>query len=148
MSKGLRMTEAQLADFLKRGQAAQRSVDRRVLEHNRQSEAIKAHHARGRAVSAIEEDMARQIKLAGLPVPQSQFKAIPGRKFAMDLAWPDRKIGLEVQGMVHRIKGRFKQDIEKRALLMFAGWRVLEVGGDEVRNGKALEWTKRLLHVT
>jgi hypothetical protein len=47
--------------------------------------------------------------------------------------------------MAHRIKGKFKRDIEKRALALLAGWRVLEVGGDEVRSGRALVWLRELL---
>ncbi len=50
-----------------------------------------------------------------------------------------------MQGMAHRIKVKFKADIEKRALAMLSGWRVLEVGGDQVRSGQALEWLKSLL---
>jgi hypothetical protein len=50
--------------------------------------------------------------------------------------------------MAHRIKGKFKRDIEKRALAMLAGWRVLEVDGAAIKDGRAIAWTKRLLGVS
>lgn len=100
-----------------------------------------------RGPSAIEESMAAQIKEAGLPEPVREHLAITGRKFKIDFAWLryGNMIGLEVQGAVHRIKPRWKQEHERRAVLMLAGWRILEVNGDDVRSGRALTWLKALL---
>lgn len=106
--------------------------------------------------SAIEQSMSDQIKGAGLPPViewPSQHKPFPDRKFTVDFAWPagtipgqpKRKIILEVDGAVHRIKGTFKSSFERGALLMIAGWEVLHVGGDDVRGGAALYWLKELL---
>ena len=95
--------------------------------------------------SLIEERMAQQIAEAGLPEPVREYFHIPGRDFRLDFAWPALKIGVEVQGGAHRVKGRFKADIEKRALSLLAGWRALEVGGVEVRTGKSIEWLQELL---
>jgi len=98
-----------------------------------------------RGPSELELVLAQQISLLELPAPVREYKAIPGRDFRLDFAWVDRRIGLEVQGMVHRIKGRFKNDIEKRALHLLHGWRVLEVSGAEVRSGRAAAWLVTLL---
>ena len=89
--------------------------------------------------------MCQQITEAGLPEPVREFWHIPNRDFRLDFAWPALKLGLEVQGGAHRIKGKFKADMEKRALGLLAGWRILEVGGKEVRSGQAIEWLKLLL---
>lgn len=97
-----------------------------------------------RGPSAIEESMAAQIKEAGLPAPVREHQPIEGRKFRMDFAWPDLKIGIEVQGMTHRIKGKFHRDIEKRVLATLARWTVLEVDGASVRSGQALAWLLQL----
>ena len=51
----------------------------------------------------------------------------------------------QAHGQAHRIKGKFKVDMEKRALALLAGLRILEVGGDEIRSGIAIEWVKLLL---
>ena len=100
---------------------------------------------RGSYGSTLEKKLKEQIEACGLPQPRREFKAIRGRQFRLDFAWPRRRIGLEVQGMVHRIKGRFSADMEKRALHLLAGWRVLEVGGKEVRSKQAIKWLQELL---
>lgn len=68
-----------------------------------------------------------------------------GRDFELDFAWPGLKVAVEVQGGVHRIKGKFGRDIEKRALAMLAGWKVLEVDSASIKDGRAIDWVKRLL---
>ena len=97
------------------------------------------------AFSQIHIRMRQQIQQAGLPAPVEEYYHIKGRDFRLDFAWPDRKIGVEVQGMAHRIKGKFHSDIEKRALAMLDGWRILEVSGDTVRDERGIEWLKQLL---
>ena len=96
--------------------------------------------------SELEEAMAIEIELAGLPAPIQQYPHLRGSRHKLDFAWPDRKIGLEVQGMVHRIKRSFKTDIKKRAMGLLQGWRILEVGGAEVRDGTAILWLTELLN--
>ena len=95
--------------------------------------------------SQIHIRMRQQIQTAGLPEPVEEYYHIKGRDFRLDFAWPDRKIGLEVQGMAHRIKGKFHADIEKRALAMLDGWRVLEVSGNAVRDERGIGWLKQIL---
>lgn len=98
--------------------------------------------------SEIEESFNAQIIAAGLPDPKREHPYLIGSRHRLDFAWPDRKIGVEVQGQVHRIKGRFQADIEKRARGLLQGWRILEVSGKEVRSGQAIEWLKQLLENT
>ena len=98
--------------------------------------------------SAIEALFAQQIEAKGLPKPEREFKgAVPGRKFRLDFAYPDRRICVEVQGMVHRIKARFRADTERTSLLVVNGWRVLPVSGDDVRSGRAVQWLEILLAI-
>jgi len=94
--------------------------------------------------SEIERRFAQQIRAAGLPDPEREYFHIAGRDFRLDFAWPGRKLGVEVQGMAHRIKAKFNTDIEKRALAMLAGWRILEVNGDAVRNETGIAWLMKL----
>lgn len=98
-----------------------------------------------RKESPIEALLAYQIHSAGLPEPKRNYLFLADRKCELDFAWPELKVAIEVQGMVHRIKRQFKSDIEKKALALLAGCRVLEVGGDEIRSGQALAWVKDLL---
>lgn len=102
-----------------------------------------------KVASDIEELLAQQIQIAGLPTPEREYHFLRGRAHRLDFAWPewtvhDMQLGLEVQGMVHRVKGRFSADLEKRALGLLQDWLILEVGGDQVRGGKAIEWLQAL----
>lgn len=101
--------------------------------------------------SDIEELLAQQIRLVGnLPEPIREYCHLRGSKHRMDFAWPEWRwhglqIGVEVQGMVHRAsKEQFKKDIDKRAAGLLQHWVVLEVGGDQVRSGRAMEWLQEL----
>lgn len=96
-------------------------------------------------VSELETMMAECIEAAGLPAPRRQFHPIDGRGFMLDFAWPEHKLGLECDGNVHRIKGRFKADQERRNLLTLAGWRVLTVNREHIVSGQAVEWLRLLL---
>ena len=103
-----------------------------------------------RSGSDLEELMASQIRAVGnLPEPIRDQPYLIGRAHRLDFAWPDYtvdtlRIGLEVQGMAHRIKGKFLADIEKRVLGQQQGWLILEVAGEHVRNGKAMEWLQAM----
>lgn len=101
--------------------------------------------AQSRKESQLERRFDQQLEQAWLPEPRKNWFFLNNRNFEFDRAWPALKVAVEVQGMAHRIKGKFKADIEKRALAMLAGWRVLEVDGASIRDGRAIEWSKQLL---
>ena len=99
--------------------------------------------------SKNEEELAEQIQLAGLPAPERQYHHLRGRAHTLDFAWPEwtvngLQLGLEVQGMCHVVKPRFNADLEKRALGVLQGWLILEVGPDQIKSGKAIEWLQIL----
>lgn len=74
-----------------------------------------------------ESVLCRQIARAGLPMPVRQFRLDEKRRWRIDLAWPDRKIAVEVDGMAHRIRERFMRDIERQNELAFRGWKLYRV---------------------
>jgi hypothetical protein len=86
-----------------------------------------------------------QIEAAGLPVPFREHVFHASRNWRCDLAWPERLQAVEVDGAVHRIKGRFKGDIEKHNALTLAGYRWLRVTPQQVQSGEALELVRELL---
>lgn len=140
MSNGVRWTSEQLAAFRRRVDSAKRDI----------SPAAAAGLARIERApeSKIERRLAQQIVDANIPIPpQRNYFFMAERDFEFDFAWPSRKVAVEVQGMAHRIKGKFQRDIEKRALAQLAGWRVLEVDGSAIRDGRAMNWLKQLLGV-
>lgn len=94
--------------------------------------------------SELEGELEIQLKAAKIQVV-AQHRPVQERKWTLDFAIPERKLGIEVQGGVHRIRDKFARDIEKRAELMLAGWRILEVDGNAIKDGRAFAWVERLL---
>ncbi len=86
-----------------------------------------------------------QIAAAGLPVPFREHLFHESRNFRIDLAYPDLKLGIEIDGAVHRIKGRFLSDLQKHNELTLAGWRWIRVTPPQVQSGEALELVRELL---
>ncbi len=97
--------------------------------------------------SDLEELFAQQLHLTKLPKATRQYLYLRGSKHTLDFAWPELMLGVEVQGHVHRIKDRFKADMVKRSKALLQGWRVLEVGGSEIRDGTAMQWLHELFEL-
>jgi len=83
-----------------------------------------------------------QIVAAGLEEPYREFCWHHSRGWRADLAWPALRRIVEVDGMVHRIKGRFLADIERHNALMMAGWTYLRFSPRQVETGEALATLK------
>jgi very-short-patch-repair endonuclease len=91
----------------------------------------------------------RQCALAGLPAPVPEFRFHPVRKWRIDWAFPDRKLGIEINGAIY-VNGRHtrgvgvEKDMEKLAEAACLGWTILQVSPRHVRDGQALQWIERL----
>ena len=102
--------------------------------------------------SRLEHDLLQQIHLAGLPKPEMEYRAIPGRRFRFDLAFIEQMLLIEVQGGIwtggkHGRGAGIETDQEKLNLAVIEGWRVLQVSSNHVKNGKALIWIRLALSV-
>lgn len=95
--------------------------------------------------SKLERRLVQQLAESDLPAYQRNYFFLADRDLELDFAWPAARVAVEVQGMAHRIKGKFQRDIRKRALALLAGWRVLEVDGSAIKSGEAMEWLKQLV---
>ena len=96
-------------------------------------------------MSHLEDTLAAQATLSRLPAFQREFKAIPGRKFSFDFAWPERRLLVEVQGGTwgkgaHSSGAGISRDTEKLNLAVLRGWKVLQFTTDQIRKGQALLW--------
>ncbi len=86
----------------------------------------------------------------GLPKPQFEIRHIPDRRFRLDIGWPEKRIGIEVQGGIW-IRGKHgrgsgvKKDMEKRNLQILNGWRVLEVEPKDLCTVDTIEMVSLLL---
>lgn len=132
MSNAIRMSEEQLAEYLRRRRPAVPVAKAVPTPAERKPSLI---------VLRWEQQLAEH-KVA--PYVR-EFFAIQGRDFRLDYAWVFERVAVEIQGLQHRIKGRFKADIEKRALHLLAGWRVLELDGRSVKDERGIQWLKELL---
>lgn len=71
-------------------------------------------------------------KYEQVPIPVSEYRFHPVRKWRLDFAWPDAKLGLEVEGGVwsrgkHGRGSGIVKDMEKSNALACCGWRLLRV---------------------
>ena len=93
--------------------------------------------------SDLEASLLQQICWAGLPAPETEYYAIPERKFRWDGAYPEIGLLYEVQGGIWQKGGHstgtgITRDCEKNNLAVQNGWRVLYFTGDMVNSGEAL----------
>lgn len=60
--------------------------------------------------------------------------AIPGRRFRIDIAFPEVKLAIEVDGWQHHGKtlSAFKNDRKRQNLFVVSGWRVLRFFPGEI----------------
>lgn len=99
----------------------------------------------------LADTLALHMAAHRLPLAIRDYRAIPDRKFLCDLAWPEIKLAVEVDGGEF-MRGRHSRgagmasDCEKQNLLVFAGWRCLRFTGGQVRDGSAIATLKRWFH--
>jgi very-short-patch-repair endonuclease len=112
-------------------------------------------HRRGsgatkRSGSALEDHLAHSLALLGAPAFEREYRFSTERRFRLDFAWPDLRLGVEVEGGVYRGGGHttvngIRRDMEKSNLLTLLGWRLLRFHGDQVRSGEAASVIAELL---
>jgi len=152
MTWGHRLSEADLQQILARGHARRVSVETTADKRPGRKSARGMPLSRHQQQDKYSRRLAYQLREAGLPQPileyafDSQLEG-GGRAWRIDLAWPARKLAVEVDGAVHRIKSRFEGDLAKRQALQRAGWDLLPVSPQQVRDGSALELIRYALSI-
>jgi very-short-patch-repair endonuclease len=82
--------------------------------------------------------------------PVKEWRFHPVRRWRLDYAWPELRVGVEVHGAIYtrgrhtRGKG-FERDREKMNEAQLLGWRILEVTPGHITSGLALKWVEQLL---
>ena len=98
----------------------------------------------------LELELLAQIRMVGLPEPIREYKAIEGRQFRFDFAWPDNNLLVEVQGAIF-VKGGHSsgvgimRDHEKHNLATLAGFRILYVNSATIDSGEAIRDIEKVL---
>jgi len=130
---------------------AERTADAKVAADKKAARAALALLNTPKKVgSHLETLLAAQIDAAGLGPFQTQFKAVTTRQFKFDFAWPEQLLLVEVQGGTwgrggHSTGTGIARDCEKLALGVLAGYRVIHVTGNQVKDGLAIRWIHALL---
>lgn len=100
-------------------------------------------------LSALEEEIALQIRAAKLPVPIREFYFAPGRRFRFDFAWPALMLALEVDGLTgskvsgHTSIAGYSRDREKDRIADNLGWRVIRADRRFIKSGNALQYIEQ-----
>jgi very-short-patch-repair endonuclease len=95
-----------------------------------------------------------QLVAVGLCGWSREYRFHKTRRWRVDCAHVSSKLAVEVEGFAaggtsgrHQRAGGFTADCEKYAELAIAGWRLIRVTGNQVKNGQALQWIERALGV-
>lgn len=85
----------------------------------------------------------QQIAMLKLPEPQMEYRFCPERKWRADLAWPELKVIVEIEGGVwtngRHIRGKgFIGDIEKYNRAAILGYRLLRFTPEMVKDQTAV----------
>ena len=101
----------------------------------------------GSGGSKGEETLALHLRALGVAgaVRQYPFTEAHGRGHRFDFCWPNRMLAVEIDGAVHRIKDRFRRDLERHNMAQLLGWTVLRFSPKDVENGKAIDTIQAFL---
>jgi hypothetical protein len=81
----------------------------------------------------------KMLKQEKLPVPETEYKFCPDRRWRFDYAYPQIKLAIEQEGGVwsggrHTSGAGFIKDMEKYNKAVILGWRVLRYTPDQMLN--------------
>ncbi len=103
--------------------------------------------------SEIEELLAWQMKITGLPKPKREFRFHDTRRWRFDFAYPEYRLGIEVEGGTW-VQGRhsrgagFEKDCEKYSEAAILGWLIIRMTTDMVKDGRGIAFVKRALEAS
>lgn len=98
---------------------------------------------------SVVELLVWQIQhVCNLPAPIREHRFHPTRKWRFDLAWPDRRLAIEIDGVTYeggrhqRIEG-FTKDLHKHNAATLLNWRVLYMTPKMARSAECLDLIER-----
>ena len=100
--------------------------------------------------SELEQAFLQQLKYTGLPLPETEYRFHPTRRWRFDGAYPDLMVAYEIEGGVWS-KGRhtrgkgFIGDCIKYNEATLLGWQVYRFTGSMIDDGTALQYLEYAL---
>ena len=104
------------------------------------------------SASPLEQLALNQIRAHKLPIPVTEYRFCPQRRWRADFLYLEQKILIEIEG-AHWTSGRhtrgsgFDKDCEKYNTAALMGYKVLRVTSTHLKNGQFIEWLKLALNV-
>jgi len=98
--------------------------------------------------------LAEQLRRAGLPEPEREYRFHPTRRWRFDLCWHEHMLAVECEGGIwvsgrHSRGAGFINDCEKYAEATLLGWRVYRIPGPWItKSHKAVNLVERALNET
>jgi len=86
-----------------------------------------------------------KVELHAESQPQREFRFDPSRLWRVDFAWPEKRLAVEIESSVHRIKSRFASDLDKYNALQLQGWTLLRYTAKMVQSAEAIDTVRELL---
>ena len=83
-----------------------------------------------------------------LPVPETEYRFWPERKFRFDYAWPEKHLALEVEGGVftmgrHTRGAGYAKDLLKYSEAAARGWRIMRVMPSQLAKPETIDLIQR-----
>lgn len=97
-----------------------------------------------RKVTDYNEMLAFQLNEAQITHYCCEYMFDSERNWRIDFVFSG-KLAVEIDGAVHRIKGRWEKSFEREQAIFFAGRRLLKVSTKQVRSGEAVDVIQRAL---
>ncbi len=103
-----------------------------------------------RAASYNPVIVSAYYKSEGLPAPVFEHRFHPSRKWRFDIAWPERRVAVEVEGGIwtqgrHTRASGYNKDREKYNTAAAMGWQVLRYAPCEVCMAETIEQIKQAM---
>lgn len=99
----------------------------------------------------LELTLIQQIKAEKLDAGMvREHRFHPTRKWRFDIAWPDKRRAVEIQGGIwiggrHNRPQGMENDAEKLNEAQAMGWFVLVVTAKQIGSGQAIRWIKEMV---
>jgi len=146
------MNEQELNEWLKNN--PQLSIDEATLWHDKPTAAEEQQRKEATAAKQKKSEhyfnlIYTQCDFVNLPLPVAEYRFDPERKWRIDVAWPNYKIALEIEGGIwqqtssgrssgHANPVRFLRDMEKYNAMTVQGWSLIRCTPEQVENETAL----------
>lgn len=106
--------------------------------------------SRRKATNAYAACFAVWCKANGFPAPEAEYKFHPTRRWRLDLAWPEHKVYIEVQGGIW-IRGRHSRgagqmnDMAKQNTAAALGWHPILRTPSNLRSDETAELLRQAI---